>query len=173
VQARKLVAILAAPLAAFLLACGSSASDSKADKPAASPSPVTTVKVGEALTLTTDILGTKTRLKITLSNLRVAKPKNSFEKPSNGQFLVADVAAEVLEGKVSVGSSSFKFVAADGVAYNSGYMSDVKDFYGSDLTTGQKTSGQIAFDVKPGAQAGGKIALTDVFASGDAGYWMI
>jgi hypothetical protein len=43
----------------------------------------------------------------------------------------------------------------------------------SDLAPGQKTAGTITFDAAVGAEKGGKIALTDLFAEGDAGYWQL
>jgi hypothetical protein len=179
-RSRSFIAVFAVSLAALALACssgssttsgGSSDSDGKG---AASAAAVTTVKVGETLALATDFLGTKTKVDITVSNLRAnVKAKNQFEKASNGQYIVIDVVAVVKEGKVSINSSSFKLVAADGTAYNSTIMTEYSSVSGMDLAPGQKTSGAVVFDAKPGAQTGGKIALTDIFASGDAGYWTI
>lgn len=171
------MALFAAPLVVFVLACGggSGSSTSSGDSTAApTPAQVTTVKAGETLTLATDFLGTQTKVAITLSNVRPNfKPKNQFEKASNGQFIVADVTAVVQEGKVSISSSSFKLVASDGTAYNSTVMTEANSISGFDLTAGQKTSGSVVFDAKAGAHTGGKIALTDIFASGDAGYWTL
>jgi hypothetical protein len=46
------------------------------------------------------------------------KLTNQFEKAQNGQFIVADVAVVVNEGKFSISSGSSKLVAADGNAFN-------------------------------------------------------
>jgi hypothetical protein len=172
--------VVAAPLAALVLACGAGASGTStsagnaASGAAAAPKAVTTVKAGEALNLTEDMFGSKTRVTITLTNVRYGvKPSNQFDKAKNGQFIVADVAVLVNEGKFSISSGSFKLVAADGNAFNATFMTGLKDLSAQDLTPGQKSSGSIAFDAAKGAEKGGKIALTNLLAEGDAGYWTL
>ncbi|MFI5906225.1 DUF4352 domain-containing protein [Dactylosporangium sp. NPDC051541] len=173
---RVFAAVAAAPLAGLVLACGAGTSGTSTSgdaAPAATTQAVTTVKVGEVLNLTEDMFGSKTRVAITLTNVRAVKPSNQFDKPDNGQYIVADVAVVVNEGKFSISSGSFKLVAADGNAYNSTFMTGLKDLSGQDLTPGQKTSGSVAFDTAKGAEKGGRIALTNMLASGDAGYWTL
>jgi hypothetical protein len=66
-----------------------------------------------------------------------------------------------------------KVVGADGTVYDS-TLSVVEPALGfTELSPGQKTAGAVTFDTAVGAQTGGKIALTDVFADGDAGYWQL
>jgi hypothetical protein len=178
-QLRAVVAVLAAPLAALVIACGASTGSSTsagaggAAPPAASKAP-TTVKAGETMTLTESIFGTNTSAAITLTNVRAGvKPSNQFDKAKNGQFIVADVSVLVKEGKFSISSGSFKFVAADGTAYDSTFMTGVNDLSGNDLTPGQKTSGSIVFDAAKGAEKGGRVALKSMLSDGDAGYWTL
>ncbi len=178
---RALVAIVAVPLAVLTLACGVSTGSSTSagagggngvveDEQRA----VSTVKAGETLELVEDFLGSKTRVSITLSNVRYnAKSSSQYDKPKEGQFIVADVAVLVNEGKFSISGGSFKLVAADGTAYNTTYMTGLKSLDGQDVTPGQKTAGSIAFDAAKNAQTGGKIALTNMLAEGDAGYWAL
>jgi hypothetical protein len=90
-----------------------------------------------------------------------------------GQYIVADVSVTVLEGKMSISSASFKFVAADGTIANATSIVDITEISAYDLAPGQKAAGSVVFDVAKGAEKGGKIALTDIFASGDAGYWTL
>ncbi len=133
-----------------------------------------TVAVGQPMTLTESLLGSKTVVVVTLSNLRTnVKSGNQFVKPSKGQFIVADVAVEVREGKYSISSGQFKLVAADGTAFDSTTLLDSKDLSGTDLTPGQKTSGQVVFDAAVGVEKGGKVALKSWLADGDAGYWTL
>lgn len=147
------------------------AANATAGTDAAKNQPVT-VKVGEPLTLTETILGSKTVAVITLTNLKTkVKSGNQFVTPSKGQFITADVTVEVREGKYSISSGQFKLVGADGTAFDSTTLLDSKDLSGTDLTTGQKTSGQIVFDAAVGVEKGGKIAVKSWLADGDAGYW--
>jgi hypothetical protein len=82
---------------------GTSTSAGNAASGAATQKTVAAVKAGEALNLTEDMFGSKTRVTITLTNVRYGvKPSNQFEKAQNGQFIVADVAVVVNEGKFSI-----------------------------------------------------------------------
>ncbi|GAA0711801.1 DUF4352 domain-containing protein [Dactylosporangium roseum] len=177
-----ILAMLAIPLAGLVLACGSTGSSSNAGssgnsgnttKQEAKSAPVT-VKAGETMTLTESLFGSKTVVEITLANVKLnAKSGNQFITPGQGQFITADVTAVVKEGKASISSGDFKLVAADGTAYNTTMSLNGKDLMGSDLTPGQKTSGQIVFDAKKGAEQGGKVAIKSWLAEGDAGYWTL
>ena len=125
--------LLAAPLAVLLIACGASTSGNSSSAGAAAGGTVqatapATVKAGETLTLTESVFGSSTKVSITLSNVRAGvKPSNQFDKPQKGQYIVADVAVVVNEGKFSISSGSFKLVAADGTAYNTTFMTGVND----------------------------------------------
>ncbi len=137
---------------------------------------VATVAAGQPLTLTEEFLGTKSVVVLTLSNVKAGvRSGNQFVKPGRGQFITADVLAEVREGKVTVNSSMFKLVAADGTAFDAGVASflDKQDLSGTDLTPGQKTSGTLVFDAAVGAEKGARIAVKSMLADGDAGYWTI
>jgi len=172
-----LVVALAAPLAALVIACGSTGTSSSAGGSggsATAKSAAVTVKAGETMTLTETLLGSKTVVEITLANVKFGvKPKNEFATPSKGQFITADVTAVVKEGKYSINSADFKLVAADGTAYDSTVSLDGKDLSANDLTPGQKASGTVVFDAAKGAEKGGKVALKNVLAEGDAGYWTL
>lgn len=174
-----MIAVIAVPIAAFLIACGAGSSadttagSSTGGAAAAVKEPVT-VAAGQTLTLTESMLGSKTVVEITLTNVKTGvKSGNEFIKPDKGQFITADVTAVVKEGKYSVSSADFKLVAADGTAYDSTIALNGKDLSANDLTPGQKTSGQVVFDAAKGAEAGGRIALKSILAEGDAGYWKL
>jgi hypothetical protein len=179
---KRALILLATPLVALSIACGSgtttkSGGDSSA-KPGGSGATatpaITTVPIGQALTLNRDILGTKTVATITVSNLRVGVDSgNQFMTAEKGQYIVVDVAVQVAEGKFSLTQGSFKLVAADGTVFDTTMPVVKPDLGYSDLAPGQKTSGAITFDAAVGAEKGGKIALTDVLAKSDAGYWTL
>ncbi len=185
---RSTIGTVGVALAALLaLACGAGADDGAGtstgtgDTPASAPAgnapaknaPVT-VAAGQPMTLTEELFGNKTVVVITLTNVKAGvKSGNQFIKPSKGQFITADVTAEVREGKHTINSSMFKLVGADGTAYDTTTMLDRKDISGSDLTPGQKASGSVVFDAAVGAEKGGKIALKSWLADGDAGYWQL
>jgi hypothetical protein len=175
---------IVAPLAALALglACGAgdkqgtSTSGDETAGPAggtAQAAKAATVAVGQPLTMTREFLGSKVVAVITVSNVRPFKSKNEFQKPTKGQFLVADVAVSVNEGKFTLTQGSFKVVAADGTVYDT-TLPVVEPALGfTELSPGQKTSGAVTFDTAVGAEKGAKIALTDVLADGDAGYWQL
>jgi len=178
---RAVIALAAIPFVVAVLACGAGSTGSSTSggggnggtTAPAKNAPVT-VKAGEPMTLTESVFGSKSVVAITLTNVKYnVKSGNQFVKATKGQFITADVTAEVKEGKFSINSSQFKLVAADGTAYDSTTMLDSKEISGSDLTAGQKTSGTIVFDAAAGAQTGGRIALKSWLAEGDAGYWTL
>jgi hypothetical protein len=129
--------------------------------------------VGQPLTMTRDFLGTKVVAVITVANVRPVKAPNQFQKPAKGQFLAADVAVTVQEGKFTLTQGNLKIVAADGTVFDT-TMSVVEPALGfTELSPGQKTSGAVTFDTAVGAEKGAKVALTDMLADGDAGYWQL
>ena len=176
---RKRLSWVLVPLAALALACGAgdsgtttSGSDNGGGTGAAKEK-AATVQAGQPLTMTRDILGSKTVATITVAKVRAVKPPNDFQKPAKGQFLVADVSVQVSEGKLTLTQGSFKLVGADGTVYDTTMTVVQPDLGYSELTPGQKTAGTITFDAAPGAEKGAKVALTDLFADGDAGYWQL
>ncbi len=174
---RIITAVLTA-VALLSLACGSGGGSSTSSggnpPPVASRAPVTTVPIGQPLTLTEVLFGTKTVATVTVTNLKVGvKSGNQFVKPAKGQFITADVTVQVSDGKFSINSSMFKLVAADGTAFDTTIILDQNDISGNDLTPGQKVTGAIAFDATVGAEKGARIALKSWLADGDAGYWQL
>jgi hypothetical protein len=149
---------------------GGQTAGNNGDKAAAG---VQTAPIGQPLTLKEKIFTTTTSATITASNARVLPAPNEFEKADKGQFYAVDVSVSVSEGKFSISSGSFKLVAADGTAYDSTFMSGVQQLSANDLTPGQKTSGTVVFDAAKGAESGGKLALKNIMAEGDAGYWTL
>ncbi len=160
------------------LACGAgdqgtTTSGDEDNGPAGTANAPATVPVGQPLTMTRDFLGSKVVAVITVANVRPFKSKNQFQTPAKGQFLVADVAVQVQEGKFTLTQGSFKLVGADGTVFDT-TMPVVEPALGfTELAPGQKTSGAVTFDTAAGAEKGAKIALTDVLADGDAGYWQL
>jgi hypothetical protein len=179
---KRTLSLFAIPAVAFILAC-SGAGETGTSTEAGSGQPATdttgkatvaTVPVGQPLTLNRNILGTKTAATITVSKLRTGvKSGNQFQKAEKGQYIVVDVAVQVTEGKLTLTQGSFKLVGADGTVFDTTVPVVEPDLGFSDLSAGQKTSGAITFDAAVGAEKGGKIALTDLFADGDAGYWSL
>ncbi len=180
---KKIIGSVAALFLAFTIGCGAGDTGSStssgdggtsAATSAASKNAPATVAAGQPMTLTESLFGQKTVVTITVSNVQTnVKSGNQFIKASNGQFITADVLVEVKEGKYSITSGSFKLVGADGTAYNPTTMLNSKDLLATDLTPGNKASGQIVFDAAAGAEKGGRIALTSILADGDAGYWTL
>jgi hypothetical protein len=178
---KRVLSLLAIPALALVLACGAGQSGTTSEAgtgqsvaaDAAKPA-VATVAVGQPLTMNRDIFGSKTSATITVSNPRYGvKSGNQFQKAEKGQYIVVDVAVQVTAGKLTLTQGSFKLVGADGTVYDTTLPVVKPDLGFSELSPGQKTSGAITFDAAANAQTGGKIALTDIFADGEAGYWTL
>lgn len=178
-----LYTLAAVPLLALALACGAAGTDETTTSApdaaagsgnAAKAAAVTAVAVGQPLQLNRNFLGSKTVATVTVSKPRYnVKSGNQFIKPTRGQFIVVDVAIQSVEGKITLTQGSFKLVGADGSVYDT-TMSFTEPALGfAELAPGQKTTGTVTFDAAANAQTGGKIALTDIFADGDAGYWTL
>ncbi|WP_433203676.1 DUF4352 domain-containing protein [Dactylosporangium sp. CS-047395] len=184
----KIIVGALAVTASFALACGSTGTSSSSSgaggnagssggavaQQAEEKKGPATVKVGEPLTLKESILGDTTVVEITLSELKAnAKATDGFSKPKQGQFVTVKVSLQVKQGKYSINSTAFKFVTADNTAIDSTLSLDGKDLMANDITSGQKASGTVWFDVPKGAEKGGKIALKSILADGDAGYFTL
>lgn len=169
--------------ATFAIACGAGTNSGTSSRggagtpataTAAAKNPPVTVPAGQPMTLTEELFGSKTVVVVTLTNVKAGvKSGNQFVKPSKGQYITADVTAQVSEGKYSINSSMFKLVGKDGTAYDTTTMLDRQDISGSDLTPGQKVAGTIVFDAAIGAEKGARVALKSWLAEGDAGYWQL
>ncbi len=176
---RTRLAWILTPLAALALACGGGGSgtttsgDETAGPAGGTKPPTATVPVGQPLTMTREILGSKVVAVITVANPRIVKPKNQFQTPAKGQFPVVDVQVTVNEGKFTLTQGSFKLVAADNTVYDTTLPAAEPALGFTELAPGQKTGGTVTFDTAAGAHTGGKIALLDTFASADAGYWTL
>jgi hypothetical protein len=162
-------------LAALALACGAGSSgttSSGGGTSAARAVQIATVAVGQPLTVTRDLLGTKTVINVTVSNVKTnVKSGNQFSQPQQGQFITAKVAVVVKEGKYDTNPYNFKIVGAGGTVFDPTIGVASPELGISELSAGQNTSGFITFDAAAGVEKGGKIALKDWAAEADAGYW--
>jgi hypothetical protein len=169
--------LIIAGVALLVLACGTSTKKGSGKAPAQAPTtpPVaTTVKIGETMTMTRDMLGQKTTVDILVSNLRTnANSGNQFMTPDKGQFVVVDVAITCKAGKYDANPYSFKFVGPDGAVSDPALPIVKPDLGVAELTAGQNTKGAVTFDVPKGAEKGGKIVLKDPLSQNDAGFWAL
>jgi uncharacterized protein DUF4352 len=185
---RRLALTLAAPIAILLaLACGSGGKTGTTSEPgissgeptaatptATSAAPVATVPAGQPLVVTRDVFGTMTVVEVTVSDVKAGVKGDQFTKPQRGQFVTAKVAVLAKEGKYQASPYSFKLVGPDGSVFDSSLLSVARpDLPSSELSAGQRTSGYVTFDAAVGAEKGGRIALKDWLAEGDAGYWKL
>lgn len=172
---------LAAVAAVVAIACGSgdngpsTAPKGGDDKPAASEAvKASTVKVGATLVLTDKMLGEESSAEITVAAPKTAtKDKSGFGKPEKGQYLVLTVTAVSKTGKYHANPFSFKLVGADNTVYETAFAEFPPQLNAADLAAGQKTSGNIVFDIPKGALTGMKVALKDPLGESDLGYWTL
>jgi uncharacterized protein DUF4352 len=180
------LAVSAATLVALTgLACGagdgkttSSASGSPAPgvSQQATPGPAK-AKMGQTITLTSELLGDVTKVTITLRGAKQAarEPGSFGSKPEKGVYLVvtADIAA--VTGTYDANPYSFKFVAADGTVYEPAFATFPPALHSTGLSAGQKTSGTVVFDVPKAALAGARVQVAGIGLDYDepGAYWAL
>ena len=183
---RKIAIIGLSALATFTLACSASGKDTstsvggdgQAAQSAAPEKTTTTATVGQTVTLARDSLGDKTTVEVTVANAAqfAKEPGDYGRKPEHGVFLVLDVTVVCKDGTYSANPFNFKFVAKDGTVSDGAFTIGFKPALGAtDLSTGQKVSGKIAFDVPKAALAGGRIQIDGIGFDYNkpAAYWAL
>jgi len=134
-----------------------------------------TAAVGQTVTLTNTFLNDKTVVEVTLSDAQQHTTDSLGLSPDNGVFLVVQVTVVCNEGTYHANPFNFKFVGPDGTVYEHAFASFDGDLNATDLNAGQRTSGNIVFDVPPAAIQGGKIQLDGIGLDFDepAAYWTL
>jgi hypothetical protein len=182
-----LITAAAAVTAATMLACGTGSGDTSSSVTggdgtsieAADPKPTTAVgKLGQTITLTSEFLGDKTIVEITVANAKqhTKEPGSFGSKPDKGVFLVLDVTAVSKQGTYHANPYNFKFVAKDGTVSDTAFAIAFKPSLDAiDLATGQKTTGKIVFDVSKASLNGARIQIDGVGldANTPAAYWSL
>jgi methionine-rich copper-binding protein CopC len=171
---------------ATMLACGAGSGDTKStvaggdsQSVAAAPEPSTAVgKIGQTITLSSELLGDKTVVDVTVANAKqYAKEPGEFgSKPEKGVFLVLDVTVVCKQGTYHANPFNFKFVAKDGTVFEGAFTIGFKpELHATDLAAGQKTTGKIVFDVSKAALTGGRVQIDGVGldANKPAAYWTL
>lgn len=144
----------------------------------AAPEKATTAKVGQTVTLTSNDLGDKTVVEVTVANAKQysKEPGDFGSKPEHGVFLVLNVTALCKEGTYSPNPLNFKFVAKDGAVSEGAFSGAFNpQLEATDLAAGQKASGKIVFDVSKASMTGGRIQIDGVGLDFDqpAAYWTL
>ncbi|MEV4411018.1 DUF4352 domain-containing protein [Catellatospora sp. NPDC049609] len=181
-----LLTLAATVTAATMLACGAGAGDTSssvsggdAKSVEAAPEPTTAVgKVGQTITLSSELLGDKTAVEVTVTNPKqhTKEPGSFGSKPEKGVFLVLDVTVVCKQGTYHANPYNFKFVAKDGTVFEGAFTIGFKPgLDATDLATGQKTAGKIVFDVSKAALTGGRVQIDGVGLDSDkpAAYWTL
>jgi hypothetical protein len=137
------------------------------------PAGPVTAAMGQTVTLTNTFLNKTTTVEVTLANPQQVTEAD-FLGPKNGLYYVVTVTIVCTEGTYTANPSAFKFVAADGTVYDwtiTGRFDPTLSF--TELNAGQRTSGNIVFDVPPAALEGGKIQMDGIGLDFDepAAYW--
>jgi len=132
--------------------------------PAAAPKPSgpTTFKVGDVIK--------DGDLQVTVTKVQAPfQSTNEFEKPANGQYLVASVSMENTGAKPATVSSmlSFELRDTDGQTYNETIVSSAPKPPDGTIAPGDKLAGGLTFDV-PTGKAYRLYFKDNVFSSGQA-----
>lgn len=146
-------------------------SESAAAAPPPSPAadgPVT-VKVGQAVNVSSG--GAQT--KVTIKSVKKAKSTNMFDEAERGQFVAVDVDIFATKGETDLGPSNFRLIAKDGTVYKYEIMiAGIKPQLDAMTTVqeGQRKTGKVVFDIDPEKFAGLKVELLDDFGDVQS-YW--
>lgn len=170
------VLLTAAVAAITVSAAGCSVS---AGTPAGDTTPSATAQnlaIGKTLHVTSDALGNAISAFITVESVKftLSPIADIGLGPKNGVFTVVDMLIQVDAGRFDYNPSYVKYQEPDGTTYDylssaSGAGFDPSLSYGS-LSAGQKTRGNVTFDVK--AKGGGVIQLTDAIGT-VIGQWTV
>lgn len=167
------VGLVVSALVALACGGGSSTKPSEGKKSAAPAQQVSTVPVGQPLTLSSSLLGSNSAAVITVKSANVrAQGPDEYSKPK-GEFVVVDVAIDCTAGSYHASTSNFALVAADGTRTEPTYTSFDPMLSSTTLQSGQKTAGNVVFDVPVGSTTGAKIAVRELLGSKDIGYWQM
>jgi hypothetical protein len=177
---KKLVIGGLAVLAALAIACGSGngkTGASTGDNPSPAGTGPVTAKIGEKVSLTSTFLDDTDTVEITVANPKqyTKEPGEFGSRSEKGIFLVLTVTITCTEGTYSANPFNFKFVAADGTAYEGAIAVFKPALDAVDLSKGQKTSGTIVFDVPKAAVKGGKVQVDGIGTDYNepAAYWAL
>lgn len=166
------VGLIVSALIALACGSGSSTKPSGSGKSAA-PTQVATVAVGQPLTLSSSLLGQNSEAVITVQSVTPqAQGQDAYSKPV-GQYLVAAVAIDCTTGTYQANPLNFAFVAADGTRIQATYTPFDPMLTSVALQAGQKTAGNVVFDVPVGPVTGAKIAIRGTLGNKDLGYWQL
>ncbi|GAA1414285.1 DUF4352 domain-containing protein [Catellatospora coxensis] len=180
------VAFAAALTTLTMLACGAGAGDtssavsgSEGTNVEAAPEPTTAIgKVGQTITLTSELLGDKTVVEVAVTGPKqhTKEPGSFGSKPEKGIFLALDVTVVCKQGTYHANPFNFKFVAVDGTVFEQAFTIGFKpELHAVDLATGQKTAGKIVFDVPKAAISGGRVQIDGIGLDSNkpAAYWAL
>jgi hypothetical protein len=175
----KFVIISLAVLAAFAIACGSATTGSSVTGngqtgTANGNQGPATAAIGQTITLT----DSSTSVTITLANAKqyTSNPNNSFDQPQNGVYVVVNATIVCTKGTYDVNPVNFKFVGGDGSAYDPGIAVGFDPMLNLvTLNPGQKSVGNIVFDVTQAAVSGAKIQVDGIGLDYNqpAAYWTL
>jgi hypothetical protein len=176
-------------LAALGIACGSSTDGTDSSVGGGpqtgavnsddAPGGPVTAAIGQTITLTNTLLNTTDKVEITLTDPRQASndPGSSgFNKPSNGVYLVVMATIVCTEGTYIASPFDFTFVAADGTVHDPTFTLGFEPHLDSiTLNAGQRTAGNVVFDVPKAAITGAKIQVGGIGldALEAAAYWAL
>lgn len=142
-------------------------------EPAEKPTGPVAAKAGQAITVTSSILGDDSRVRYTLTNVKRTDAPNEFSAPDHGMYVTGHLEIKAVTGSTFASTSDLSFVTANGTVYESTFAGYDDEFEAADLKQGQRKAGRIVFDVPKGALKGGKIQVSSIFDDEAYGYWKL
>lgn len=173
--------ITAAALALVGLACGKPGVEIDGDVPpgldttVTAEAPTNTVKVGQALTVHSDV-GDATW---TVRQVKTDTHDDLGQTPPGGRKILSALVnvRQAGEGTTFVDITSVSLVTAQGQVINQtfAHFDNRKDLAPADLRTGQYAEGWVYFEATPAELKGAKLQLKQIALFGDSpvGYWTV
>ncbi len=159
-------------LAAFAVACGAGPVDGM-PRTVDAPAPAT-AGIGETVTLANRPRDSMVEITLTDAKWHAVEPGQLGSLPDHGMYLVVRVTVVCTHGTYHANPYNFSFVAADGTVFEHTWTVGFEpDLNAVDLTSGQRTSGKIVFDVPPTAIPGGRVRIDGMGRDFDkpAAFW--
>jgi len=146
------------------------AKEEQADAPAGPPS----AKVGETITISGGLTGGD-EMAFTVRSVKPASSDNMFTQPGAGKkYVSVDISVLMKKGEALMTGNEITLQGKDGEVYTNQFVVHDDAFEWAKLSSGQRKSGLVFFEVpKAFAIKDAKVLVQDFWDSKPAGQWVL
>lgn len=148
--------------------------DAPEEEKEVAPAGPPTAKVGKTITIKGGLLGGD-EMSFTVRSVKAATSDNMFTQPGAGKkYIAVDISVLMKKGEALMTGNEITLQAKDGEVYNNEFVVHDDAFEWTNLSTGQRKSGLVFFEVpKAYNLKGSKVLVQDFWDSKPAGQWTL